>query len=206
MGCCSDKKAEDKKKKGNFLKVDRRSEHLRKLSSAQLEAKIVLLGDSAVGKTSLVLRYVDDEFKQDPKVTLGGAYSKKCVSLSSGETIKLHIWDTGGSEEAKSMVPLYYRKAKAGLITFDLSNAESFHDYWADEISTALEPGTFKMFLVGNKCDLEKRAVSTKDALEFAKKHNMEYFETSTKTGQGVNELFLSVAECVSQLDDPTVG
>ena len=90
-------------------------------------------------------------------MTLGGAYFQKDVVVSSGNLVKLNIWDTGGSERARPMVPLYYRDSQAGLITFDLTQESSFNesvDYWTNELQQALTPGTYKLFLVGNKKDL----------------------------------------------------
>ena len=82
--------------------------------------------------------------------------------------MKLNIWDTGGSERARPMVPLYYRASQAGLIVFDLTNESTFKEsveYWGNELSDALEPGTFKLFLVGNKCDLpDERKVTQEEA------------------------------------------
>ena len=103
------------------------------------------------------------------------------------------------------MVPLYYRESNAGLITFDLTQESSFHesvDYWTNELKEALDPDTYKLFLVGNKKDLaeERRQVSTEEAEEFAAKHNMQYFETSSKTGEGVADLFQCMAEAVAEL------
>ena len=203
MSCCGGRDGDKALERKRILKVINDRERRRINSDSKLKAKIVLLGDTAVGKTSLVLRYVKDDFLPCPRVTFGGAYSKKYVDLQSGETIKLHIWDTGGSEEAQSMVSLYYRKAKAGLITFDLCNSDSFHDSWIEQFKAALEPGTYQLFLVGNKCDLAKREVSEEEALEMAERHGMRYFETSSKTGEGVEEMFEAVAEAVSILADP---
>ena len=89
---------------------------------------------------------------------MGGAYSNKDVLLKSGDYVKLNIWDTGGSERARPMVPLYYRASQAGLITFDLTNSSSFGDavqYWTNELKEALPAGSYKLFLVGNKSDLK---------------------------------------------------
>ena len=107
----------------------------RKSTHSQPKAKVVFLGDTSVGKTSIITKYTKDCFLSEPKVTIGGAYSNKTINIDSERSIELHIWDTGGSEEAKTMASLYYRKAKAGLVTFDLTNANTFHDYWANEIS-----------------------------------------------------------------------
>ena len=136
-------------------------------------------------------------------MTLGGAYFQKDVVVSSGDLVKLNIWDTGGSERARPMVPLYYRDSQAGLITFDLTQESSFNesvDYWTNELQQALTPGTYKLFLVGNKKDLadEQRQVSTREAQEFADKNDMVYFETSSKTGEGVAELFSAMTEAVA--------
>ena len=115
------------------------------------------------------------------------------------QQVKLHIWDTGGQEQFRSMMSLYYRDADAALICFDLSNAKSFDSvaYWVGEMEKNCNNGRqdFVLALAGNKCDIEdsKKKIPISTAAEIAREQDMIYHETSAKTGEGVNELFLGL-------------
>ena len=117
--------------------------------------------------------------------------------------MKLHIWDTGGSEKFRSMVSLYYKEASAAIICYDISDEKSFNSvyYWINEMinnsSNSEDGGSFVMALAGNKCDIDPslQKISFQRALEVAKKHNMIFTETSAKTGKGVQDLFKKIAE-----------
>ena len=108
-----------------------------------IEAKIVLLGESAVGKSSISLRFCQDRFDDVHDVTIGGAYIQKIVNIQNPENpsgpeqqVKLHIWDTGGSEKFRSMINLYYRDAVGAIICYDLTDERSFNavQYWVNEM------------------------------------------------------------------------
>ena len=193
MTCCGKKSKENK---DDADKTGRLSVGAgrRPPASKGLQRKIVLLGNASVGKSSIALRYSKGEFSKETSVTLGGAFFAKDVTLKNGDAMQLNIWDTGGSERARPMVPLYYRGSQAGLICFDLTNESTFGesiDYWSNELNEALEPDTFQLFLVGNKADLvEERKISKEMAESVASKMGVRYFETSSKTGQGVTEMF----------------
>jgi len=130
-----------------------------------IEAKIILLGDSAVGKSSIALRFCQDRFDEVHDVTIGGAYLQKIISIPNPENpsgpeqqVKMHIWDTGGHERFRSMINMYYRDAIGAIICYDLSNEHSFKsvEYWVNEMkanTTADQDGCI-MALAGNKCDI----------------------------------------------------
>ena len=101
-------------------------------TGAKLEAKIVLLGSSNVGKTCIATRYKEGKFTGDHKATVGAAYFQKNFGFPDGSQLKLHIWDTGGSEKFKSVAPLYYKDAHAAIVVYAIDNEESFQqvDYW----------------------------------------------------------------------------
>lgn len=174
-----------------------------------IEAKVVLLGDSGVGKSSIAQRFWKNIFPDQHDVTIGGAYFQQTITLNPGEggiggqptQVKLHIWDTGGSEKFRSMIKLYYKDAAAAIICYDLSEEKTFNScyYWIDQmIQNAPDSGdNFVMALAGNKCDLDPSQVkvSLQTASELAQKHNMIAAETSAKTGKGVQELFKKIAE-----------
>ena len=166
------------------------------------EIKIVLLGDPAVGKSSLVQRFCSDKFEDKYKITIGGAYLQKEVNLKNGDILKLHIWDTGGQEKFRSMASLYYKDAVAAILVFDLSNKESLDslNYWVKELNENVDNTNFVISLAGNKSDLpnEMKQVSYNDGKNFCKDTDITiFYETSAKTGTGVKELFTALAQKV---------
>ena len=119
---------------------------------------------------------------------------QQTVTLPFGTSVKMHIWDTGGSERFRTMVSLYYKDASAAIICFDLSDEDSFSgvDYWIDEMNEKTNSDEFVMALAGNKCDIpvEEREVPKERIDTTVSKNNMVHFETSAKMGIGVKELF----------------
>jgi Ras-related protein Rab-5C len=168
-----------------------------------------LVGDSQVGKTCLVTYLTTGAFKGSDLPTIGAAFQNHIMSTPSG-SIALQIWDTAGQEKYRALTPMYYRRANVAILVFDLTRAESFESLssWLGDLSNQHE-GEIKLFLAGNKLDLAKeREVSLEDAQKFVQSHGIVgYFETSAKTGEGIAQLFTSVAEIGSQrrrpVDDP---
>ena len=129
-----------------------------------IDAKVVLLGDSGVGKSSIAQRYVMDTFSENYDVTIGGAYMQQTINID-GTVVKMHIWDTGGSDRFRSLVSMYYRDAIAAIICYDLTSEVSFKsvDYWTNEMKDKNNLGNFVVALAGNKCDIPKDQWEIKD-------------------------------------------
>jgi len=165
--------------------------------SLNMDGKLVLLGDSGVGKSSIAMRYVNNVFSEAFEVTIGGGYLQQIVRLKDGTSLKLDIWDTGGQERYRALLQLYYRDADAALITYDVTNSRSLEncEYWVNELRRTEE--NCILCLVANKIDVpaEEKKIDSKDAQEFVEKYGMVYFETSAKTGENINKLFEAVAQ-----------
>jgi len=164
--------------------------------AADMQSKLVLLGESTVGKSSLVLRFVRNEFPEFQECTIGAAFLTQVVNVGT-YTVKFDIWDTAGQERYRSLAPMYYRGASAAIIAYDITSIESFKraKAWLDELRQSGEP-SIVMALVGNKSDLaQQRKVDASEAQKYADEQEVVFMETSAKTGANVNELFLSLAK-----------
>jgi small GTP-binding protein len=136
--------------------------------------KLVLVGDSGVGKTNLMTRFVKEEFLVESKTTIGVEFSNKVVALD-GRQIKVQVWDTAGQERYRSIVSSYYRGAVGSMLVYDISRASSFEsiEKWLKEIKNYGDEHMVTM-LVGNKSDLKHvRSIRTENAEEYAKSRNM---------------------------------
>ena len=153
--------------------------------------KVLLLGDSDVGKSSLILRYTEETFNSKLVNSIGVDFKMKKREID-GKVIKVQIWDTAGHERFRSITYSYYRGANAIIIVFDLSDKKSFISIteWLKQIEKHAKENVFK-FLVGNKSDLvEQRKVSYDEAKQYADEDELPYIETSAKEGININELF----------------
>ena len=164
-----------------------------------LEAKVVLLGDPNVGKSSIAQRFCKHIFSNQHIATIGGAYLQQKVLLESGESMKLHIWDTGGQERFRAMANLYYKEAAAAILTYDVTNEETLTNltYWIDELRNKADTPDILLCLAGNKADVppDEKNVSLNKGKKFAEENQMLFYETSARTGNGVSELFYAIAK-----------
>ena len=153
--------------------------------------KILLIGDSGVGKTSVILRFTKGIFKDDYLNSIGVDFRSKDINYD-GKIIKLQIWDTAGQERYRTITSSYYRGAHAIAIVFDLTKLETFEHVkrWIEDINKYAKENVLK-FLIGNKSDLvQKRQVNFSDIRTFSSRMNTTYFEVSAKNNEGVNEFF----------------
>lgn len=158
--------------------------------------KLVLLGDSAVGKSCLVVRFVKNEFFEFQEPTIGAAFLTQTVSLEGEGTVKFEIWDTAGQERYRSLAPMYYRGAAAAVVVFDMTKKDSFSGAksWVKELQRRGDSNVV-IALAGNKADMEaQRKVQTEEAAAYAAEAEILYLETSAKTGRNVNALFVEIA------------
>lgn len=180
--------------------VDSKSEVSNNSSkSYQILFKIILIGDSGIGKTSLINRYVKNEFSEKHLCTIGVDFMMKTLEVND-VNIKLQVWDTAGMERYRQITTSYYKGANAAIIAFDLTNRKSFeslkywitlyYDYCNQLISKCIA-------IVGNKLDAEhKREVTKEDIEDFLKINpHLMYYEVSAKSGEGVENLFTNLAE-----------
>lgn len=164
--------------------------------------KLVLLGESAVGKSSLVLRFVKGQFQDHQETTIGAAFLTQTVCLDD-TTVKFEIWDTAGQERYHSLAPMYYRGAQAAIVVFDITNAESFAraKTWVMELQKQASRDIV-IALAGNKADMaNQRAVEAQEAQAYATNNTLLFMETSAKTAMNVNEIFMAIAKKLPKSD-----
>ena len=169
--------------------------------TSEPSAKVIVLGNSSVGKTSIILRFYKGMYYDENQPTIGASYVKKQVKVNN-KTIELHLWDTAGQERFRSIIPMYMRGCSAVLFICSMDSPESVQelDVWKD-ILEKNQPGIRSIFVVLNKCDLNDQSLY-KEALEYSKKNDFLFYQTSAKTGMGIEELFAKVAEEIVNSED----
>lgn len=160
--------------------------------------KLVLLGESSVGKSSIALRFVKDQFEDFRESTIGAAFLTQTVRRDENTTVKLEIWDTAGQERYKSLAPMYYRNAHCAIVVYDITQEESLENAkgWIRELQRHAD-SNIVIALVGNKLDLAdtRRAISTDEGKQYADSEGLMFLETSAKTPTNVQELFEMIAK-----------
>ncbi|KAL6209022.1 hypothetical protein ACLB2K_019965 [Fragaria x ananassa] len=153
--------------------------------------KVVLIGDSAVGKSNLLSRFARNEFDQNSKATIGVEFQTQAVEID-GKEVKAQIWDTAGQERFRAVTSAYYRGAVGALVVYDISRKTTFEsvERWLNELTMHCDTAVAKM-LVGNKCDLEDiRAVTIEDGKSLAEEKGLFFMETSALDATNVQEAF----------------
>ncbi|SMN20186.1 similar to Saccharomyces cerevisiae YOR089C VPS21 Rab family GTPase required for endocytic transport and for sorting of vacuolar hydrolases [Maudiozyma saulgeensis] len=170
------------------------------MSNPITSIKLVLLGEAAVGKSSIVLRFVSNDFSENKEPTIGAAFLTQRVNIND-HTVKFEIWDTAGQERFASLAPMYYRNAQAALVVYDVTKPQSFIKarHWVKELHEQANKNII-IALVGNKVDIleeneEERKVEREEAEKLADEEGLLFFETSAKTGTNISEVFLGIGE-----------
>lgn len=159
--------------------------------------KLLLIGDSGVGKSCLLLRFADHTYTESYISTIGVDFKIRTITTRDEKTIKLQIWDTAGQERFRTITSSYYRGAHGIIVVYDVTDQESFNNVkqWLNEIERYACEKVNKL-LVGNKCDLvSKKAVSYEVAKAFADKLDIPFLETSAKAATNVEKAFLTMAD-----------
>ena len=165
-----------------------------------LKFKIIVVGETRVGKTSLIKRYTKNQFGGVYLTTVGIDFQDKIIEIED-KKVKLQIWDTAGQERFRNVAKNYFQSTRGFLLVFDITDHESFEklDFWIEQIKNNA-PSNVKSVLVGNKSDLaNQRKVNEEEIEAFAKENNLKYYEVSAKEGKNVVELFFYLASEIHQ-------
>ena len=160
--------------------------------SAKYIIKILTLGYTTVGKSSMVLRFSENKFDDNQFATIGIDFKTKYIKIGDS-SVKVFFWDTAGQEKFQNIAKQYYKGANGVLLIYDITNRKSFEriNFWLKELKENNRIEELYTCLIGNKLDLEeKREVSAEEGAAYAKENNLQFFEVSAKTGSGINDLF----------------
>ena len=170
--------------------------------------KVVLVGESGVGKTSIIPQFIDQTFQEDIQSTTGGTFSTKSVVCDGGKVLKFEIWDTAGQEKYRSLTTMFYKDANAAVMVYDVTRADSFEEiknYWSNQIKDN-SPENIILAIAANKSDLiEQETVDEGEARNFAKELNAIFVTTSAKSSEGINSLFEEIAKKYSGATNITI-
>lgn len=164
------------------------------------EYKIVTLGEGRVGKTSLTLKIAKNEFHDNEQSTVNANFLVRDIQVN-GATVRLNLWDTAGQERFRALAPNYYRGAKGAVIVYDITDRSSFARVvsWVKELSVQADKDIC-ICIAGNKCDREsERQIPKAEAIEYARSQGVSHFDTSAKSGKGVQELFQEISRLVME-------
>ena len=173
------------------------------------EIKLIVLGNTSVGKSSFILKYIEDKFVLNYIATLGMDFKQKKLKLKNGQEVKLRIYDTAGQERFKSVAVSFIKKAEGVILIYDIGNKATFEslEEWIKNIKESGKEN-LPIILVGNKCDLppEKRQVELIEGKDKAEEFNIPFFETSCKEGINIKEVFEKIVEDITGKNNLSSG
>ena len=160
-------------------------------SEPSVTFKILTIGESGVGKTCILRRFVENKFLKNHLATIGIDFKTKTLTINNQE-IKLKIWDTAGQERFRNITTQYYKGADGIVLVYDVTDDASYEKIrdWMDQILSNTQKDDIGLVLLGNKCDMEPRSVTEEQGNKLAEELKINYFETSALTGQGIKEAF----------------
>jgi small GTP-binding protein len=168
------------------------------MDDASDSIKVVLVGETGVGKTSIIMQFVDESFQKDQQSTTGGTFSIKTGKCDNGKTIKFEIWDTAGQEKYRSLTKLFYKDVNAAVMVYDITRKQTFEElknYWTEQIKENGLSDTF-IAIAANKSDLsDQEQVEEEDARAYAKSIDAIFMSTSAKNAQTVQNLFTELGK-----------
>ena len=164
------------------------------------KCQLLIIGNSTVGKTSILTRYSSKNFNENYLATVGVDFFSKDETIDN-KIIRVKIWDTAGQERYKSFTKCFFQKAQGIILVYDVTNQKSYKDlqYWIDSLKSNMykDISNVPIIIIGNKIDLPKRVVNKETANSYANEHNFHYYETSAKTGEGID---LAIRELVKKV------
>ena len=163
--------------------------------------KVLLLGDSSVGKTCFLMKYTDEAFQETHMATIGLDYRLKSMKLKNGKTVKIQIWDTAGQDRFRSITKNYYKGSHGIILIYDITNPITFENitHWVSQVREEASKNVV-IYLIGNKIDLEEeRKVSTEEGEKLAEKLGLPFNETSAFDGTNINETFDDIVERIDK-------
>ena len=160
--------------------------------------KVVLVGESGVGKTSIITQFIDQTFQEDQQSTTGGTFSTKSVICDDTKILKFEIWDTAGQERYRALTKMFYKDANAAVLVYDITRKDSFEElqnYWAQQIKESSPPNII-LAVAANKSDLiDKEVVKEEESRAFANEIGAIYVSTTATTVETINDLFIQIAK-----------
>ena len=171
----------------------------------QYPLKLIFLGDSGVGKTSIIIKYSDKKFEESTQATITVAVKTKKLKTDAYTEVEMNIWDTAGQERYRSMTKNYLKNVNGIFLVFDLTNEKTFDsiDSWMKLVKDSININDVRLILVGNKYDLEDRKIDQEKIQKYAKDNNMKYMIVSAKEGMNIDLLFeMMGGDCVKLLKE----